>query len=60
MLWNPKDLWDNLRRVVHVNWIIMGMNNTSLITQTKIIQPMVFEDYPNEGITFFLGFGMAM
>jgi hypothetical protein len=38
----------------------MGMNNTSLITQTKIIQPMVFEDYPNEGITFFLGFGMAM
>jgi hypothetical protein len=38
----------------------MGMNNTFLIAQTKLIKPMVFEDYPNEGITFFLSFGMVM
>jgi hypothetical protein len=36
------------------------MNNTPPIAQTKIIEPMVFVDYPNEGIDFFLGFGIAM
>jgi len=60
MLWNPKDLWDTLRGVVHVNWIVLGMNNTPPIAQTKIIKPMVFVNYPNEGITFFLGFGIDM
>jgi hypothetical protein len=38
----------------------MGMNNTSPLAQTKIIEPMVFEVDPNEGITFLLGFGMVM
>jgi len=38
----------------------MGMNNTPPIAQTKIIKPMVFVDYPNEGIAFLLNFGMAM
>jgi len=36
------------------------MNNTLPIAWTKIIKPMVFADYPNEGIAFLLGFGMAM
>jgi len=30
------------------------------IAKTKIIEPMVFVDYPNKGIAFLLGFGMAM
>jgi hypothetical protein len=38
----------------------MGMSNTPPIAQTKIIEPMVFVDYPNKGIVFFIGFGMAM
>ncbi len=28
MLWNTKVLWDTLRGVVHVNWVVMGMKNT--------------------------------
>jgi hypothetical protein len=36
------------------------MNNTPLITRTKIIEPMVFANYPKKGITFLLGFGMAL
>jgi len=35
------------------------MSNTPLIAQTKIIEPMVFVDYPKEGIAFLLGYGMA-
>jgi hypothetical protein len=31
----------------------MGINNTFLITQTKIIEAMVFIKYPNEGYFFF-------
>jgi hypothetical protein len=60
MLWNPKVLWDTLRGVVHVNWVVMGMNNTPLIIWTKIIKPMVFANYPKHGIAYFLGFGMNM
>jgi hypothetical protein len=30
----------------------MGINNTLLITQTKIIEAMVFIKYPNEGYFF--------
>jgi hypothetical protein len=37
----------------------MGMSNTPLIAQTKIIESMVFVDYPKEGIIFLIGFGMA-
>jgi len=33
---------------------------TPLMAWTKIIQPMVFTKYPNEGIAFFLGFVRAM
>jgi hypothetical protein len=40
--WNPMYFWDTLRRVLHVHWIFLGMNNTLLIVKTKIIQPMVF------------------
>jgi hypothetical protein len=36
------------------------MNNTPPIAQTKIIEPMVFENYPNEGIVFLLDFGIDM
>jgi hypothetical protein len=36
------------------------MSNTPLIAQTKIIEPMVFVDYPKQVIAFFLGFGMVM
>ncbi len=60
MLRNPKDLWDILRGVLHVNWVIMGINSTPSITWTKIIEPMVFVEYFNEGIVFLLGCGMAM
>jgi hypothetical protein len=56
----PNDLWDTLKGVMHVNWVILGMNNTPLIAQTKIVEPMVFIDYPNEGIAFLLSFVMAM
>jgi hypothetical protein len=47
-----RDLWDILKEVLHVNWIIMGINNTPSIVWTKIIKPMVFAEYPNEGIVF--------
>jgi hypothetical protein len=60
MLWSLKDLWDTLKGVVHVNWVVLGMNNTPSIAGTKIIDPMVFVDYPNKGITFLLDFGMVM
>ncbi len=60
MLWSLKDLWDTLKRVMHVNWIVMDMSNTPPIAQTKIIEPMVFANYPNKGIAFLIGFGMAM
>jgi len=45
---------------MHVNWIVLGMNNTPQIVQIKIIEPMMFTDYPKQGIVFFLGFGMVM
>jgi hypothetical protein len=38
----------------------MGMNNTPLIAPTKIIEPMMFVDYPKQNNVFLLGFGMAM
>jgi hypothetical protein len=38
----------------------MDMSNTPPIAQTKIIEPMVFTNYPNKGIAFLIGFGMAM
>jgi hypothetical protein len=31
---------------VHVNWVVLGMSNTLSIVWTKIIEPMVFGDYP--------------
>jgi uncharacterized membrane protein (Fun14 family) len=60
MLWSPKVLWDTLRGVVHVNWVVLSMSNTPLIAQTKIIEPMVFINYPPKNIAFLIGFGMAM
>jgi len=36
------------------------MSNTPSIARTKIIEPMVFADYPWKGNAFLLGFGMAM
>jgi len=36
------------------------MSNTPPIAQTKIIKPMVFVNYPKQGIVFLLGFGMVM
>jgi hypothetical protein len=60
MLWSPKVLWDILKGVMHVNWIVLGMNNTPQIVQIKIIEPMMFTDYPKQSIVFFLGFGMVM
>jgi hypothetical protein len=33
------------------------MNNTPLIVQTKIIEPMMFANYPKQGIVFLLGLG---
>jgi hypothetical protein len=56
MLWSPKDLWDTLKGVMHVNGIVLGMSNITPIAQTKIIEPMVFTYYTNEGILV----GMAM
>jgi len=58
MLWSPKDLWDILKGVVHVS--SFWHEQYPQIATTKIIEPMVFVDYPNEGITFLLGFGMVM
>jgi hypothetical protein len=49
--------------------MILSQNDVSIvfflgfplpITKTKIMEPMVFVDYPNKGIAFLLGFGMAM
>jgi hypothetical protein len=31
------------------------MNNTPPIAQTKIIEPMLFADYPKHGIAFLIG-----
>jgi hypothetical protein len=42
MLWSPMYLWDTLKGVLQVYWIVLGMNNTPLIAYTKLIQPMVF------------------
>ncbi len=56
MLWNSMYLWDTLIRVLHVHWIFLSMSNTLMIVWTKIIQPMVFTMYLNEGVTFLLGF----
>jgi hypothetical protein len=42
MLWNLKDLWDTLKGVLHMNWVVLGISNTPPIAQTKIIEPMVF------------------
>jgi hypothetical protein len=41
-------------------WLIMGISNTLLITQTNIIQSIMFINYLHEGITFFIGFVWAM
>ncbi len=56
----PKGFMGYLERGMHVNWVVLGMNNTPLIVWTKIIESMVFIDYPNEGIVFLLGFGIDM
>jgi hypothetical protein len=43
-----------------MHWVvILGMNNTPLIAWTKIIQPMVFTEYPFEGIVFLQGLNFA-
>jgi hypothetical protein len=60
MLWSTKYLWDTLKGVVHVYWVVQGMNDTSLIAWTKIIEPIMFAYYPNEGIYFLLGFNITM
>jgi len=38
----------------------MGMNNTPLITRTKIIEPMVFANYPKWGIVFLVCLGITL
>jgi hypothetical protein len=53
----PKGLWDTQRGVMHVNCVLMGMNNTPLTTRTKIIEPMLFADYPKQGIAFLVSLG---
>jgi len=40
--------------------IIMGISNTPLITQTNIIQSIVFIDYSHGHIAFLLSFFWAM
>ncbi len=40
--------------------VILGTSNTPPITLTKIIQSIMFTNYPHEGIAFLLGFGMVM
>jgi hypothetical protein len=55
MLWSPKDLWDTQRGVVYVDWVFIGMNNTPPIAWTKIIEPVLFIDYPKHGIAFLIG-----
>ncbi len=43
-----------------MHWVvILGMNNTPLITWTKIIQPMVFIEYLHESIAFLQGLNFA-
>jgi hypothetical protein len=38
----------------------MGIRNTPLIAWTKIIQSMMFIEYPHEGLSFLLGFVKVM
>jgi hypothetical protein len=38
----------------------MGINNTFPIARIKIIEPIVFVNYPNEGIVFLLICDMAV
>jgi hypothetical protein len=33
-----------------VNWVLMGINNTPPTAWTKIIEPMLFVDYPKHGL----------
>jgi len=35
----------------------MGISNTPPIARTKIIEPMLFVDYPKQGIAFLVGLG---
>jgi hypothetical protein len=53
-------LWDTLHGVLHVYWVVLGTSNTLLIVYIKIIQPMVFTVWRNEGIEIILGFDKAM
>jgi hypothetical protein len=57
MLWSQKVLWDTRKGVVHVNWVFLNISNTPSIAQTKIIEPMLFIDYPKQGIAFLVGLG---
>jgi len=38
-----------------MHYVILGTSNTPPIAWTKIIQSMVFIEYPHEGIVFLLG-----
>jgi hypothetical protein len=38
----------------------MAMNNTLPITLTKIIEPMVFANYPKWGIAFIVGLSTTL
>jgi hypothetical protein len=40
--------------------VILGTSNTFLIGWTKILQSIVFTNYPHEGTAFLLGFVWAM
>jgi hypothetical protein len=56
----PKRFMGYLERGSACELSILRMNNTLPITQIRIIEPMVFTDYPNEGIAFLIGFGINM
>jgi len=56
----PKGFMGYHERGSAYEWVVFDMTNTPPIAGTKRIEPVVFVEYPNEGITFLLGFGMAM
>jgi len=43
-----------------MHYVILGTTNTPPIAYTKIIQSIVFTNYPREGIAFLLGFVWVM
>jgi len=55
MLWSPKEF-----RGIAFALIILGISNTPSIALTKIIQSMMFTEYPHESIIFFFRFKLLI